>query len=1204
MKDMTGLNAIQVLESRSDPVRNSLRRTYQRHLSLHPSQPLIAYVCQQELSSQDPSAPRLICVQHTVTKQVVYSVSLMDVAVQVFAESDPSKWPSACKALGTIQSLAFYDPDTLQWQGMAASHSSKKSHKPWQGLLVQTSNRVIVLNLRRQTQDNQVWPVHASNYSSKKSSSNSNSFCLAHLGESTLGATPSTNALALTPSWLLVGCSDGTLKCYDRDTQQTVKSIKGLGKGDWMVQLHSANAYATICSCNSSLDMASTSSNIKRRMMTVTKKGATYLIDLEIANDGGESALEIKPPLARFVGGWAESAGEGNLEHSLLTYDAQRDWVIWTQPSSSSPTPGSGTGVAVSAPPKVHVWDLKTFQSEFLKAETKGAAAGGFKPDPSLQIQCTGSGTALVEPCHCACTAWGEDMSTLILAAVSPSGSFSIQGAASSARSQLIPATTLLSVNLADLVFRSDGVLDLDDASMSAEDLHTALRAYLRIYTVKSQKLGPTSFELIFSTNLGIIVVQVPLPPITGARDFHFGAGLGSWGKSLLSLRNGHVVYSSLDTLKPNPVGCMAAKNPVEVYTIPPPLHLPGELSKKRPFFAGSHMFIPSPSGSYIACIFHNEWKYEIWHIATLLQKVAQVRGSSTTQPRNACVASGTGIADFAWFGDSDMYALIHISGWEQAALDLSVESSELLGGTKNAALSGGPSPAKTAAPNIPAALKLGANAGRKKSAFGGVFGRKKRRGRSSDSGLADADDEVSEAPSTTSILSTKTAPTVASMPPEVVKGKKRYVELRRLDALESQATELSPTIAAATSSSLGNLAVRGGNRTLPVSLFGGPVLCVACRAEDDTDDEGSAHFYTMKPGDEQERSSSFTTTGPTLPHPNLMMWDDDGRLCAISVDNRVAVYLLDEKEFVLLGSVWIGSPSLAIAPITSLKFLHGVLYACTWDSTHCVFMGSLEGGICHFDSYLLASTSATAFADVIADAEESINVTGTGIRPSPVTLPLVQPVVLGYQGGSVLVSTLRGIFSVPVHHPLLRMGILMASGQLERAAKWIGAFPESEHEDLAQFLERRGHVQLASQCLSNLSLETSFDICMRHGDAARLEELLDTHGARGLRSIDMGRGVAKSVFGRESDAVSFTVCAGAFLLAYGRIDAVRRLASECLRLDEQGKRDALSLGTLLLPIENDAVRLLQRAVDQADSMPDWLMGKYVPAYILNRDRQ
>ena len=346
------------------------------------------------------------------------------------------------------------------------------------------------------------------------------------------------------------------------------------------------------------------------------------------------------------------------------------------------------------------------------------------------------------------------------------------------------------------------------------------------------------------------------------------------------------------------------------------------------------------------------------------------------------------------------------------------------------------------------------------------------------------------------------------------------------------------------------------------------------------------------------------------------MTWDDDddGRLCAIVVANRVAVYLLggdgSEGDFVLLGAVRIGSPLVPTAPVTSAKFLHGALYCCTWDSVHCVLLGgdldysgSTSTGhapICHLDAYLLASTDVPRIPEAIPTVSGT-EAAYTSLGPIPISLPLLNPSVLGYQNGSLLVSTLRGVHAIPLNSPLMRIGLLLASGQIDRAVRWFDAVPNTDHEALARFLERRGKPELALE-LPGLSLETIVDLSMRYGCVDRLEEVVETFGLGGLQAIDMGRGVSSTSSSPNNHAHSIVVCVGAYLLAHGRLELVRRLASECLHAGDQGKKDAFVLGTLLLPVdEADATRLIHRAVrdDAAALDDDWWIGNFARDFVL-----
>ncbi len=88
-----------------------------------------------------------------------------------------------------------------------------------------------------------------------------------------------------------------------------------------------------------------------------------------------------------------------------------------------------------------------------------------------------------------------------------------------------------------------------------------------------------------------------------------------------------------------------------------------------------------------------------------------------------------------------------------------------------------------------------------------------------------------------------------------------------------------------------------------------------------------------------------------------IVQWDEDGRLCAMVIQSRVVIYLSDNPDFMLLGAAHVGSPNDRTATVISVKFVHGVLYATTRSSVHCIFLGDLEEGICHLGSHVLALT-------------------------------------------------------------------------------------------------------------------------------------------------------------------------------------------------------------------------------------------------------
>ena len=825
-------------------------------------------------------------------------------------------------------------------------------------------------------------------------------------------------------------------------------------------------------------------------------------------------------------------------------------------------------------------------------------------------------------------------------------------------------------------------LLDIVQATLSLDNSPA-----LRVHDMYAQPLGsrPT---VVLVTNVGLLVLEWPTVPLVGARHLHFGAGLGSLGKSVLIVNHSDIIYGSLDSLKANPIGSMSSRNPVTVYETPPVLEFADV--HKRPFRLVP-LFLPSPSGNYIALWWPSEYRFEILHAASLLQKVGQRSSNISTKP---AVARGSGIVSFAWLGDEDCYAVLHapdlaekaaLKVAEMAALTAAAAAAALpitqdgmggggglpnltnlkdirasvlqvgnlslnatkaatsvalntakattsvalnttkaatsatlnvtkaatsatLNATKaatsatlnvtKAATSATVNVTKAATSTATKAVRDSVKKGVKKSF--GLFKKNKSGDDNTATGSSIMEEQDGdEAPEALSIeeLQAQAAQAVqmihaaeAAAENASAESKRRWVELFQLEALESQVSELGSGIAAATSTSIGELALRGAStRNPPSMLFGGPVLCVGTRSEEDG--KGSAHFYTRKPDEsKQDDASVYVSSGPTLPFPDLVAWDDDGRLCAVVIQNRVAVYLSNIPDFVLLGTVRLN----ASAVITNVKFVHGALFSCTWNAVFVTFLGDLDGGVCHVDTLNLATTEVTSALDSFMSDECTL------LTQPLVPLPLFQPVVLGYQSGSLVVSTCRGIHAIPLIHPLLRIGTLLAAGQVEKAAKWFDAVPDKHHEALASFLLRRGHSDLALS-LPGLSLETIVDISMQHAYVGRLEEVVEDYGVKGLRAIDMGRGVATSLFGPEKDTPSIVVCVGAYLLAHGRVELTRQLATELIRLGEDGKKDALFLAALLMAVdENDSRRLIRRTVeDDGSKLSEWPIGDFVRRHVL-----
>jgi hypothetical protein len=223
--------------------------------------------------------------------------------------------------------------------------------------------------------------------------------------------------------------------------------------------------------------------------------------------------------------------------------------------------------------------------------------------------------------------------------------------------------------------------------------------------------------------------------------------------------------------------------------------------------------------------------------------------------------------------------------------------------------------------------------------------------------------------------------------------------------------------------------------------------------------------------------------------------------------------------------------------------------------------------------------------------------------HPAVLPVPLTMPSVLGIQSGSLIVSTLKGVHAVPLHSILMRVGLLLSVGQTERATRWFDAIEQCDHEEMAKFLERRAYPELAMR-LPGVSLLTKIDVCMRCGFADEMEDIVERYGVQGLQHVDKGQGFARSIFGHERDeAQSIVVLVGAYLLAHGRIELVRRMAAELLRIGVEGRKDAFILAALLLPVdESDARRLIQRSVHLSDDSmdADWPIGRFTRNYLLS----
>lgn len=473
---------------------------------------------------------------------------------------------------------------------------------------------------------------------------------------------------------------------------------------------------------------------------------------------------------------------------------------------------------------------------------------------------------------------------------------------------------------------------------------------------------------------------------------------------------------------------------------------------------------IPSPSGRYICLFWENEMKYEILHAGSLLTK-GPINADGTSNPIDPSVDSGSQVLSYAWVGDDDRFAVIRYV--DLGPSKVSVQSS----------------PARTE--QLPPPLDT-----RRK-----LFSRLILEGNNTETGRI-----------------------------------KSHVELNMLAEAQTDAVELAAGagVAAATIVDLGRLPVRGGDRSVPTTLFGGPALCVGCisissRSSESSIDSSMAYFYTRKSSSAQshdEKGSSYTTVGSELPYPSLVIWDEEGKLCAIAIGSRVAIYLSEPPNFTLLGAVNI------TGVLISLKFIHGVLYASTQSSVHAIFLGNIDDQdtVCEIDVFTLATTQ------VPLGGTDNLD----GSYPVPAVASLMQPHILAYYCGGLLLSTSCGLRLLPLCHPILRIGTLLGANLLEKARKWIYTIPNSEHDALSDFLIRRGHPDLAISELE-LSVERYIDLCMLYNHTDELEYLVEREGPALITQIsDWKRGSINGSY-------SAIFCIGVYLLSQDRIPTAKK---------------------------------------------------------------
>ena len=1093
-------------------------------------------------------------------------------------------------------------------------------------LIAQFTSRTVILNLRQGPQSHSIEPTLRWILASQTRRPTVSPYIpvVAQISESLLKILPTSIALPLTPNLLLIGCSDGRVRVYDWKAEEVLKTSRGpSSKGDPVWQLLAANPYNQLEAEEFDSIMGASSNQksffdvekVIKRVISISKKGTAYLWEIVLQRG---TLVEIRLFVAKMEGlvvlhsssfsfsfsserRFGEGVGSGSSaalassssgsnvlsggstplssaisissapggadgavwEHSLVEFDAHRQWFYWFVP----------TGYKNSSKPHLLVFDMT--ESSTLKRKKTTIAP---KQEPYVISFPTVDVPFTIVP------GWLHPAfphESITCALVTNSGDLILQAVARKEckYNRVSKATPYFVTSVPALVQKEAGCGGLSVVRATS--------------LMNLRRIDPTIL-IVGTSNMGYLRVVLE-PNDVGPRHAHLGAALGNdFGESALFVDHSDVIWAPLNlsegsrratgsgshhlgsnnktTLLMGRVNVVKSRQ-VSVYRSPSPLDLHAEMQKRTVRLPPR--FIPSPSGNYLCLYWPDERRYEILHMATIMRRTNVGTATTVADSYTPAVASGVRVLDFAWVGDNDVFCLLH------PPLESKEESSSATGSTggstlalldsSNAGGGGGGgggggsssnnnpllSSASSVGGSVKGALRKGLQIGHNKLSSGHSIG---------GSSFSNPAAAMNAGSSTTNSEHEYKTDGTRFLP---------RVELKLLVGVTSNAAEHG-SVAAATARGLGDITLRGGNRNPPSALFGGPVLCVASKGDGGQTrsglgraggDGGTAYFYTKKPGTDAG-DQTYVSAGPTLPYPDFVEWDEDGKLCAVVVQGLVAVYLSEEPQFVLLGSVQLGAPTERNVKVTGLAFIHGVLYCSTKTTVQCIFLGdAVEDGICHLDTFVLASAEGPSLP------HRSFSLT-----PTTVPMTLNHPVVLGYQSGSLLVSTVTGLCAIPLHHPLLRIGALVVAHLHDKAQRWFEAVPPSWHEALAAFLDRRGCAHLAVK-LPGLSLESTIDTALRYGLTDTIVHVVERFGLEGLRKIDMGRGVSVGIVGSEEHDHSIVVCIGAFLLAKGRIRLVKELADECL--EEGCRNEAFVLGGLLMSVESDSRRVVQTAVGQ-----------------------
>jgi hypothetical protein len=433
----------------------------------------------------------------------------------------------------------------------------------------------------------------------------------------------------------------------------------------------------------------------RQLIICITKKSIAYLCDLK--------EIDTTPPLAKME---VDFTASSSTEQTFARYDAFRDLFFWASPSKNHKS-------------KLFVWDLsivmnylKEVEASWSSSKKKDKPLGTtLQPEPVLITQLpyeVGSHSLYPGWIH---KSFPSDSVACLVATRDGELQVTVSPLYNTGSTLKNPfqATVIWSVKLSGVMIRDLRLKERDSfGDWEGSSSSNTIQPRFKVQSVHCSPLQDPSVVFV-GTSIGIQMVQLQdgLTGVScpGTRYVYFNANTGNMGKSVLSVQGSQLSYSPLDPPpldneannsssltgpdKSNPIGKMeyhiagfsigggggsnniissltkSATKPSSaahkvtsiVYESPPPLHLPVEIRNKRSV-RSPPQFLKSPSGKFVCCLWTEEMRYEVLKVSVLLESVTDRNRNS--RGKSPMVASGTGVASFAWVGDDDVFCLLY----------------------------------------------------------------------------------------------------------------------------------------------------------------------------------------------------------------------------------------------------------------------------------------------------------------------------------------------------------------------------------------------------------------------------------------------------------------------------------------------------------------------------------------------------------------